>query len=185
LAVSILALAGCVLNVAVSPNPSVKIERAYDVSAALLITKTEENLVAGTSRAKFQVGKALVAGSRKTFGRMFSSVARVRTVNEFSPDSQALVIMPYFGRLNYNAWNEGVSVTIGCRICDSAGKTIYEGTATATGDPGEMNYTGFDRGRMMNEIASDAFNRVFCSLADDILAKADFSSYVKKQPTGQ
>lgn len=180
-AVVCLLVVGCGMgNVTIKPSPVIRVEKAYDISVALLfdgLTSTQVHSVRGVN---FRTGEGLVIGAKKTFGRLFSDVTVIRSVAAFDREACRLLIEPRVLRFIYikGLGDEVYEVDIGCRITDADGKTVYDGRATGSARHGLLDsptssYMDFGYYPTM------AFNNAFAALAADILARVDLSAYVR------
>ncbi len=181
---------GCVFQVHLRPYPAPYITaEKIDLSVGLFID--ESKLIPYHSQSglclightwQIQTGIALRTASEQTFRRLFTNVEILSQLSEFKNKPLTLLITPKIERF-YVSQGLQAELFLYCKLVDQMGKVVYENTIPSKGSSqwGMAFFFGVWAGEeALSKTSTEAFNKAFAFLADDIVKKVDFSIYLQK-----
>lgn len=182
-------LGGCTFDVYVRPTPILDTTKKINLKIGLFID--ESKLPPYHSQSGFclmggtwniHTGVALRMGAEQTFKTLFTDVEILKDVSEFKNKSLALLITPKIKRFHVSQSIQA-ELFLHCILVDQVGKIVYDHTIPVKGssEGGLVFIFGVWAGKeALSKTSTDAFNRAFALLADDIIKKVNFSPYLEK-----
>lgn len=182
---------GCTFVIRPAPNPVIS-GKKIPLKVALLIDEDQMRqfhfasglAVVGMAHGwVVETGTALRQGAENAFCKMFSSVRALRTQSEFSDSTDlTLLVTPKVDRFAISQ-ALAADMELSCILVNRADSVIYSGSVPARGKArmAEGCLLGVAGGKTaISSTSTEAFNRAFALLAEDIRKKVDFAPYLNR-----
>jgi len=180
------------------PDPVPHTTKKIDLNAGLFIdeAQTRQGHTQGGScltgmgqQWSIETGGALRIGAERTFRKIFTDVEILNSMGEFKNKPLTLLVTPKI--VEFYIRNLTATLSLHCKLVNQAGEMVYEKTIISTGVAQGATTALFSvwwsgilgaipTQRAISEASHEAFNNAFVLLADDIVNKVDFSTYLKE-----
>ena len=183
-------LLNCTFQVRLNPVPMIAVKQRINTDLGIYLDHSRLPPVYSNSGYcmlgaahtwNIEIGEALKTSALLAFGSAFSRAEIVASDREFNGKSLILLAVP---QIQSYAVTQDIqaSLQINCRLLDKSNNTLYQGTINAQG--GSQFFPAaclgvFGGSMLMEKTGNDAFALAFELLVADIIAKVDFTPYLK------